>query len=351
MYRSCIFCAAPLGSNDSVERFPVGRSLAFDAARGRLWAVCPGCARWNLAPIEERWEAVEDAERIFRDTRLRVQSENVGLAKLADGTRLVRVGKALPGELAVWRYGRIMLRRRAIYGAMAGIRTGYGFGMVLGAGVVTASAGVLVTGSAVVGVGCFALSQLLHTVTDWRPRVDDEPLLRYTGIDANALSLQKARFAFTFHGEVSVELQQQVPAPYQEEPGQVLWRDEPVVLPAEHARTLLRRGTVRLNAPGASRRTVQTAIALLAARGSAEDFLRRAAAERMRVDDPAVDGRLRRVRMLAVEMAVHDELERDALRGDLAALEEAWREAEQIAAIADRLPDVDPEPPRLAARA
>src|SRR5687768_17207320 len=113
MYRSCIFCSAPLGLNESLERFPVGRSLAFNAEKGRLWAVCGRCARWNLAPIEERWEAIEDAERLFRDTRVRVQRESIGLAKLADGTRLVRVGRALPGEVAVWRYGRTFFRRQA----------------------------------------------------------------------------------------------------------------------------------------------------------------------------------------------------------------------------------------------
>jgi hypothetical protein len=41
MYRNCIFCSAALGSNDAIERFPVGRSLAFDGEKGRLWAVCP----------------------------------------------------------------------------------------------------------------------------------------------------------------------------------------------------------------------------------------------------------------------------------------------------------------------
>ncbi|HEV3051208.1 MAG TPA: hypothetical protein VGX50_12920, partial [Longimicrobium sp.] len=61
MYRICIFCSADLGSNDSIERFPVGRSLAFDGEKGRLWAVCGKCARWNLAPLEERWEAIEAA--------------------------------------------------------------------------------------------------------------------------------------------------------------------------------------------------------------------------------------------------------------------------------------------------
>ena len=40
---------------------------------------------------------------------------------------------------------------------------------------------------------------------------------------------------------------------------------------------------------------------------------------------------------LALEMAAHEESERRAFEGELAALEAAWREAEEVAAIADRL--------------
>ena len=36
-------------------------------------------------------------------------------------------------------------------------------------------------------------------------------------------------------------------------------------------------------------------------------------------------------------MAVHEETEREALEGELALLEQAWREAEEIAEIADGL--------------
>jgi hypothetical protein len=46
---------------------------------------------------------------------------------------------------------------------------------------------------------------------------------------------------------------------------------------------------------------------------------------------------LRPVDRLAVEMALHEEAEMRALRGQLADLERAWREAEEIAAIADDL--------------
>jgi len=40
---------------------------------------------------------------------------------------------------------------------------------------------------------------------------------------------------------------------------------------------------------------------------------------------------------LALEMAAHEDSERRALEGELAVLEDAWREAEEIASIADRL--------------
>ncbi|HET7458644.1 MAG TPA: hypothetical protein VFJ74_13440 [Gemmatimonadaceae bacterium] len=121
MYSTCLFCHAALGTNDAVERFPVGRRIAFDAVRGRLWAVCGACGQWNLAPLDERWEAVEDCERQFRATSLRYSTGNVGLAWLPGDTELVRVGRALRPEVAAWRFGRVLLRRRSI-GARIGER-------------------------------------------------------------------------------------------------------------------------------------------------------------------------------------------------------------------------------------
>ena len=110
-----------------IEAFPVGRRLAFDAAKGRLWVVCAHCARWNLTPIEERWEAVEECERAFRSRRVRAQTDNVGLAALADGTELIRIGAPLRSEFAAWRYGRVLtgrLQRRVIVGTGAAAVTG-----------------------------------------------------------------------------------------------------------------------------------------------------------------------------------------------------------------------------------
>jgi hypothetical protein len=84
MYSTCIFCNADLGTNEAIEHFPVGRRLAFDAAKGRLWVVCRKCERWNLTPLEERWEAIEEAERLFSETRMRVSTDNIGMARVSE---------------------------------------------------------------------------------------------------------------------------------------------------------------------------------------------------------------------------------------------------------------------------
>jgi hypothetical protein len=112
MYSTCLFCLAALGRNDALPSFPVGRRLAYDRQRGRLWAVCERCGRWNLAPLTERWDAVEECERLYRAAHQRYGTDNIGLAGLRDGTELVRIGPALRPEVAVWRYGARLLRRR-----------------------------------------------------------------------------------------------------------------------------------------------------------------------------------------------------------------------------------------------
>src|SRR5688572_19541483 len=112
MYATCLCCHSRLGTNEVIEPFPVGRRLAFDAAKGRLWVICTACGRWNLSPIEERWEAIEMCERLFRATRVRVTTDHIGLTRLGEGCELVRIGEPLRPEFAAWRYGRRFARRR-----------------------------------------------------------------------------------------------------------------------------------------------------------------------------------------------------------------------------------------------
>src|SRR5688500_15839773 len=111
MYSTRLFCNSSLGKNEVIHPFPIGRRLAFDPGRGRLWVVCTLCHQWNLTPLEERWEAVDECERLFRVTRLRISTDNVGYARLREGLELIRIGRALRPEIAAWRYGDQLVQR------------------------------------------------------------------------------------------------------------------------------------------------------------------------------------------------------------------------------------------------
>src|SRR5436305_7091679 len=156
MYAHCIYCHAGLGNNSVIETFPVGRRLAFDAVKGRLWAVCRKCERWNLTPLEERWEAVEDCERRFRAARKRVSTENIGLARLDEGLELARIGQPLRPEFAAWRYGDQFGRRRR-RAMVLGTTVGVVAGAVVG--------GNLTAGGA--AGGALQLSNLLLNGSNW----------------------------------------------------------------------------------------------------------------------------------------------------------------------------------------
>jgi hypothetical protein len=104
----------------------------------------------------------------------------------------------------------------------------------------------------------------------------------------------------------------------------------------------------QLNASGARAPQVQEAVTLIeemgdpanlfasqAVRGHPGPRSRRTIARGLLISELPTHVRL------ALEMAAHEEAERRALEGELALLEDAWREAEEIAAIADDmfLPD------------
>ena len=152
MYRTCLFCSSDLGRNEAIEHFPVGRRLAFDAAKGRLWVVCRKCERWNLTPLEERWEAIEECERAFRATRLRVSTDQIGLARIKEGLELVRIGDPQRPEMAAWRYGDQFGRRRRRKYLIAG-------------GVAVVATTVVVAGPLLGLVGAGAISPMTNIIS------------------------------------------------------------------------------------------------------------------------------------------------------------------------------------------
>ena len=111
MFTHCLVCHTPFPPNEELEYFSTSTRVAYDGARGRLWAVCRSCKRWSLAPIEERWEALEELEKVVTDrAKLLSQTDNVALLR-AGNLDVVRVGRANLTEEAWWRYGRELTRR------------------------------------------------------------------------------------------------------------------------------------------------------------------------------------------------------------------------------------------------
>ncbi len=100
-----------------------------------------------------------------------------------------------------------------------------------------------------------------------------------------------------------------------------------------------------MNREGGSRRQVDEAVKHLTTAGTAEEFIAQAARlheERRRSGAVFSDSEfgalgLTDTERLALEMAVNEDAERRAMEGELRSLEQAWRDAEEIASIADNL--------------
>ena len=86
--------------------------MAYDPHRGRLWTVCSACFRWNLTPLEDRWETLEACERAVRDEgRILVRTVNLSLVEVKEGG-LIRVGSPPRSEFVDWRYGSFLPEAR-----------------------------------------------------------------------------------------------------------------------------------------------------------------------------------------------------------------------------------------------
>jgi len=341
MYSTCIFCHAKLGANQAIEHFPVGRRLVFDSAKGRLWVVCRKCERWNLSPIEERWEAIEECEREFSNTRLRVSTDNIGLARIREGLELVRVGLPQRPEMAAWRYGDQFGRRRRKHLAMMGAGAAAGVGLlVLGpmTGIIAGSSWGLFNAvhqihgfyqarraRARISIPEFdvrvvvRLKQLngIHVIPSeggWGLRVPFRaPKFAAGSVHAAAAQVSEVDYSIDVFGDDAVRVASQL-------------------LPS-------------INSSGAKRAEVDDAVEMIANAGGTDRLFERystvapyaaEAGENVSAKNNMIAQLPREVR-LAMEMSVHEDSERRALEGELALLEEAWRHAEEIAAISDDL--------------
>ena len=317
MYSTCIFCHSSLGRNESIENFPVGRRLAFDSHKGRLWAVCAKCGRWNLTPIEERWEAIEECEREYRATAKRASTEEIGLGRLKEGTDLIRIGKPLRPEFASWRYGST-IRRRATTAMLGG------------------------------GVGILAFTSfLLGAPPLLAPLIGIAPTLGIAfGHHAEVRRARKYMLqrASVIAGRRVYDIKQVevrlVPA--DDAQGWALrffGFTMPADLTGSDALHTVNKIMPAINMMGGFRSNVRKAVDEIEEAGTPESYFRRVTeyARTNRMSYTPLQEFPASIR-LAVEMASQEETERRALvDGELKQLEADWREAEEIAAIADDL--------------
>lgn len=322
MFTRCLVCQSPFEENETLEYFPRGTRVAFDPGRGRLWAVCRACRRWSLAPMEERWEALEELEKIARDrAKLLSQTDNISLLRHGR-IDIVRVGRANLTEEAWWRYGKELQERRA------------SFRRISLAGSVAAGA-VVMGGWATGGMSLLGMWFLWGHAPELF--VDAARWLRFGG----AAWRGRGECARCGHAFRSLRYRERggIYLLPDDEPGETAvslrcprcghYREGGLRLRGRDADDALRRVLAYEHFDGADERRVRGATRLIQEAGSPRDLARIVVKDGRRLGD------LQRTGAIALEIAANEAIEQKLLEMELAELEAHWRREEELAAIVD----------------
>ena len=283
-------------------------------------------------------------EKLYHDTVLRRSTGEVGLARLPSGLELVRIGRPVFPEYADWRYGERFKRRKWISRATNVVGLGAMVGLIWGLPAVTAAA----------GFGAVGGNWAYQAWAGWRRRVKarrvigsyytsfDRPPEQLLGVHLEQLTIE-AIIPVAWRLELpKVELnwlEMKVQRNYRHSVLGVKWGELPnplQVAPGDETR-LLSSTIHHINASGGTGQTVRDALEVYDAdRG---DLFRRVGntvhaggkGHRMLVSSLPAPIRL------ALEIQLAERRDTAWLDGELASLTAAWKEAEDIAAIADRL--------------
>ena len=290
--------------------------------RGRLWVVCRTCRRWSLTPIEERWEALEELEKLARDkSRLLSQTDNIALLK-AGNLEIVRVGRAQLTEEAWWRYGRELTSRRQKY-------------RQLGVAGSVAAGAVMLGGWATGGMSFFGIWLIMghgkETVRDgarwlrfgssaWHGRTSCEGC----GHELRSIPYSERTSLGLFPGNDRGKLDVVSRCPRCG-----AYRDGGLRLTGPEAERTLRRVLAYHHFAGASERRVVSAAKLIQEAGSPQDLARIVVRDGRRLGD------IQRTGGIALEIAVNEASEQHLLELELAELEAHWKREEELAEIVD----------------
>ena len=322
MYTRCLVCATPFEANDQLEHMPHGERVAFDPGRGRLWTVCRACRRWSLAPIEDRWEALEELDKLTTDKAILLsQTDNIALLK-AGPIEIVRVGRAQLTEEAWWRYGRELTERKRNWDKL-GLAGAVAAGAVVVGG--WATGGMTMLGAwLILGHGGDTLRDgarwLRFGSAAWRGDERCEKCgYRVTSVpyrDRAALGI------FPSDEAGKVEVVARCPRCGQ-------YREGGLRLRGQDAERTLKRVLAYHHFAGASERRVVAAARLIQEAGSPHDLTRIVIRDGKRLGD------LQRTGGIALEIAANEAAEQHLLELELADLEAHWRREEELASIVD----------------
>jgi hypothetical protein len=307
MFRSCAFCNASFDGDGGPSGLGVGRRIAFDEWRGRLWVVCPRCSRWNLTPFDDRLERIEAVARAASQGRVAASTDQVALIRW-ERYDFVRVGKPPRVELATWRYGeRLRNRQRERMKVVVPLTV--------------AAIGLGIAANVAAGGGFGMVVWNIHRVADWiylrmmggrKTSLVEPPICAHCGtiMRLRARHVQHARVVTDRHADIAVV----VSCPHCHIEGAQLIGTE--------ATQVLRQGLAYLNLKRGGRRRAEDAAREVDHVGGPDQLVRDIARREVTLRN------LRPERGLALEMAVDE-------RAEVEELERQWKEAEELADIAD----------------
>lgn len=307
MFRSCAFCNAAFDGDGGPSGLGVGRRLAFDEWKGRLWVVCPRCSRWNLTPFDDRLERIEALARVASQGRIAASTDQVALIRW-ERYDFVRVGKPPRVELATWRYGeRLRNRQRERLKVVVPLTI--------------AAIGLGVAANVAAGGGFGVVVWNIHRAADWfylrivggrKVGLAEPPICAHCGamMELRARHVQHARVVPDQQADMAVVLS----CPR--------CRREGAQVTGDDAIQVLRQGLTYLNLSRGGRRKAEDAAREVDQVGGPDQLVRDVARRELTLRA------LRPERGLALEMAVDE-------RSEVLELERQWKEAEEIADIAD----------------
>lgn len=307
MYRTCAFCNGKLDGDGGPSLLGVGRRLAYDEWRGRLWVICSKCTRWNLTPLDDRLERIEAVARAAHGGHILASTDQIALIRW-QSYDFVRVGKPPRVELATWRYGERLKQRSREKAKIVVPLT-------------IAAVGLGIAANVAAGGGLGIVVWNLHSLGEWgyvtivgnrRVVFAEPPMCAHCGtlMQVRAKHVQHARLVQEAKADLALLLS--CPSCHR----------EGALLTGADAAQVLRQGLMFLNATKSGRKRAEDAARVVDQTGGPDGLIRDVSRRELTLRS------LRAERRLALEMAVDEQAE-------VQELERQWREAEEIAEIAD----------------